>query len=201
MNIHEETIFVDIDETAAKTIQDGVYPIVNKKYWTNFQHNTTYDYRDVFWKIIQEKWEIITLQRKIEVFNWAILKDSWKNLIWTIEWSVEKILELSEWYNIWMLTARHNMLAEYTPEWVADKYNWVVWKVLFSNCYHWWKRTKSDICLEEWVRIMVEDDIDYSLELAKKWILVFLLRKPWNENRKEKHINIKKIDSWEDLKL
>lgn len=201
MVVHKEGIFVDIDETVAKTIEDGVYPAVNEKYWTHFQYHTTDNYRDVFWNNIREEWKNITLQRKIEIFNWSILEDVWKNLIWTVEWSVEKILQLSEWYNIGMLTARHHALTEYTPQWVADKYHWVVWKILFSNCYHGWKRSKSDICIEQWVKIMIEDDIDYALELAKTWILVFLLRKPWNEQRKEHHRNIKKIDWWDDLVL
>ena len=48
---------------------------------------------------------------------------------------------------------------------------------------------------------MIEDDIDYALELAKERILTFLLRKPWNEHRKEKHRNIKRIDSWDELKI
>lgn len=201
MGLNREIILVDIDETSARTIEDWVYPIVNWKYWTQFTHNTTYDYRDVFWNVIFEDWKPITLQRKIEIFNWAILQDRWKNLIKPITWSVEKILELSGSYNIGMLTARHSMLMDYTPEWVKHHYNWSVCKVLFSNCYHGWNRRKPDICREEWAKIMIEDDMDYALELAKAWILVFLLKKPWNEDRKEKHKNIKRIDTWDELRI
>jgi hypothetical protein len=201
MSLNKETIFIDIDETSARTIEDWVYPVVNEQFWTNFTHDTTHNYRDVFSDIIHENWKPINIQKKIEIFYSAILQDKWKNLIRPIVWSVKKILELSEWYNIWMLTARHNALKDYTPEWVTHYYNWSVSKVLFSNCYHGWKIGKSEICKEEWVKIMIEDDMDYALESAKEWILVFLLKKPWNENRSEKHRNIKRIDSWNELKL
>lgn len=197
----KEKLFIDIDETAARTLEDWVYPATNQAYWTNFSHNTTIDYRDVFWDKIIENWKIIDLTRKIEIFNGNILHDLWKNLIRPVQGSVEKILEFSEWFEIWMLTARHPMLHEYTPDWVNYTYNWIVWKVLFSNCYHGWKVTKSDICKQEWVNIMIEDDLDYSLELAKNWIKVFLLSKPWNIYRKEIHKNIIKVDNWDEINL
>ncbi|USN59100.1 MAG: hypothetical protein H6767_03295 [Candidatus Peribacteria bacterium] len=100
-----------------------------------------------------------------------------------------------------MLTARHPILKEYTPEWIRHHYGDTVSRVLFSNCYHGGKRTKSDICREENAQIMIEDDMDYALEIAREKVLVLLLRKPWNEQRKETHRNIKRVDSWEDIDL
>lgn len=196
----EDLIFIDIDEVTANTVRDWVYPVVNVKYGTHFSHETTTDYRDVFWNEIIENGIIVDTQRKIQIFNKAILTDKWKNLIQPVQWSVEKILELSNWWaNLWNLTARHPMLTEYTSEWVKHYFKWHIWKILFSNCYHWGKVTKADICKQEWVRIMIEDDMDYSLELAKNWIKVFLLSKPWNIHRKEKNRNIIKVDSWYDI--
>ncbi len=194
-----EKIFVDIDETTARTIEDWVYPIVNRDFWTNFTHETTLNYRDVFWDIIQENWKPLTTQRKIEIFYKAILSDKWKNQIRPVNWSVEKILEFSNWFEIGMLTARHQLLSEYTSEWVKHHFSWLVWKILFSNCYYWWNRTKSEICLEEWVKIMIEDDMDYALELAQNWVKVYLLKTPWNEHRNETHRNIVKVEWWHEI--
>jgi hypothetical protein len=197
----KEKISIDIDDTSARTIEDWVYPHVNAIHWTDFTHDTTFNYRNVFADIITKKWVPITLEEKIQLFNWAILLDQWKNKIRPIDWSVEKIKELSQWFDISMLTARHPMLIEYTPEWVQHHFNSSVKNVLFSNCYHGGKKTKSSICIEEWVKIMIEDDIDYSLELAEVWIKVYLLNKPWNIHRKEKHRNIVRVDWWEDIKI
>ncbi len=199
--MNKETIFIDVDETLARTIEDWVYPIINSTYWTNFSFNTTTGYRDVFWEYIQENNKPISLQKKIEIFKNAIAQDDGKNQIRPVSGSVKKILELSKWYNLEMLTARHPDLIKYTIWWAKDKFNWSINKILSSNCCHWWKITKLDICNTKWVKIMIEDDIDYALELAKWWILVYLLKKPWNEKRDETHKNIKKVDWWEELKI
>jgi len=197
----KETIFLDLDETLAKTIEDWVYPIVNSIYWTNFTFDTTNNYRDVFWDSIQKNWTPITIQEKIKIFKDAITQDLWNNQIGTVAWSVQKVLELSKWYNLKILTARHPDLINYTTLWTQNKFSWAIKEILFSNCYHWWETTKLDICNSKWVKIMIEDDIDYTLELAKWWIKVFLLKKPWNRERKEKHRNIVKVNWWEEIQI
>ena len=201
MNINKETIFVDIDETTARSIEDSVYPFVNTKFWTNFTFETTRNYRDIFWGILKKDWKVISLPNKIEIFKSAVSQDIWKNLIRPVSWSVEKILELSEWYNIDILTARHPKLLQYTKNWAKSKYNWSINRLFSSNFYHGWKATKWNICKQEWVKIMIEDDMDYAIELAKEWVKVFLLRKPWNEQRKEKHKNIVRVEWWSDIIL
>lgn len=201
MSNNKEKIFIDIDETTSRTVEDWVYPHVNKQYWTDFSYNTTTNYRNVFGDIITNNWIPVTLEEKIQLFNWAILLDQWKNQIRPVTWSVDKILELSKWFDIGMLTARHQMLSEYTPEWVSHHFNWCVREVLFSNCYHWGNRTKSSICIEEWAKIMIEDDMDYSLELAQNWIKVYLLLKPWNIERKETHRNIVRVNWWDEISI
>lgn len=201
MSLNKEKIFIDVDETMARTVEDWVYPFTNAEFWTNFSFETTTDYRDIFWNVIQENWVPITLDKKIEIFKWAVAKDIWKNQIRPVEWSVKKILELSGWFDMDMLTARHPDLVGYTADWARHHFNWAVRRVLSSNCYFGGKVSKLDICNNEWVRIMIEDDLDYALELAKGWVKVFLLRKPWNEQRKENHRNIERVDWWSEIRL
>lgn len=195
----KEKIFVDIDEVCARTIEDSVLPYVNSKYGTKLNHDDIFNYRDVFWNHIQENGLVIEMDRKIEIFKNAVLEDIWRNLIRPVSWAVEWIIKLSENFEIGMLTARHQELTEYTLQWVELNYKWYIEKILFSNCYYGGKRTKADICLEEWVKIMIEDDIDYALDIARKWILVFLLNKPWNINRPETHINIRRVKNWDEI--
>ena len=194
-------IFIDIDDTSAETITDWVFCHVNKKYWTNYTFETTENYSDVFWKILNLDWTPMTKDEKIQLFNSSILLDQGKNEIRAVEWSVKKILEWWEKIDQFMITARHWMLKEYTPEWVEFNYGSNIRKVLFSNSYHWWKVTKSEICDKYWITIGIEDSMDEAYHLAKDWIHTFLLRKPWNEQRKEKHPKINRVDSWDDIKL
>ena len=194
-------VLVDVDETCAHTLRDWVFPKVNERFGTSFSRDTTINYRDVFWDWIKENWVTIWREKKIKIFNSTVLEDKWHNLIGTVAWSVEKIKTLSDKYDIWMLTARHTMLTEYTHEWARHHYGELAKGVLFSNCYHGWEKTKPLICNDLWAEIMIEDDMDYALELATAWVTVFLLKSPWNEYRQETHERIKRVDSWNHINL
>ena len=49
--------------------------------------------------------------------------------------------------------------------------------------------------------MMVEDNIDYALGIAKSGILTYLIEKPWNRERKEKHRLLKRISCWEEINV
>lgn len=87
MSLSDEKIGIDVDETLARTVEDWVYPIVNAKYWTNFSFETTLNYRDVFWNILKNDWDDLTLQQKIDLFKCSILQDFLKNKIRPVSWS------------------------------------------------------------------------------------------------------------------
>lgn len=59
-------------------------------------------------------------------------------------------------------------------------------------------KSKSEICGELGISIFIEDNSSYALDCAKKGIKVLLLDKPWNKNY-EKHPNIIKVNSWEEI--
>lgn len=149
VNMNRDAIFVDIDETTARTIEDAVFPAVNATYGTALHHDTIFDYRNVFGDAIQENGQVIPVERKIELFYQAILHDQGKNAIRPVAGAVERGLELANEYDIGMLTARHAALTQYTHEWVTHHFGGSVGKILFSNCYYGGKRRKSDICQEE----------------------------------------------------
>lgn len=201
MNNQKEIICIDVDETIAKTVEDAVFPVVNEQYGTNFTLETTHNYRDILQDKIQINGISATMEQKIEIYKSAVALDIGKNQVGTISGSIEKILELSSSFQINLLTARHQDLLDYTFEWAKANYNWAINKILSSNCCYWGKVTKSFVCNEIWARIMIEDDMDYATELAQKWIKVFLLSKPWNIHRKEKHRNIQRVDSWSDIQI
>lgn len=84
MSSRKELILVDVDEVCARTIEDGVYPSVNAAYGTDFHHDTTYDYRNVFGERVRENGIPVTNERKNEIFNAAVLTDQGKNAIRTV---------------------------------------------------------------------------------------------------------------------
>lgn len=196
-----KVIWVDIDEVCAKTIE-WIFPAVNTQYSTDFFHATTLNYRDVFGNRLLIDGVPASREQKIQIFNRTILSDDGTFRISPVSWAVEWIRKLTQsWYKVVLITARHPMLMEYTPKWVQHHFWSAVSAILFSNSYHWWTRSKSAICIEESIHIMIEDDLDYALELANHWIKVYLLNKPWNIHRTETHALIHRIHHWSELQL
>lgn len=48
---------------------------------------------------------------------------------------------------------------------------------------------------------MVEDNIDYAIDLAENGIKTFLLEKYWNKERKENHKNLIKVKDWNEIRF
>ncbi|MBU0626098.1 hypothetical protein KKG31_03695 [Patescibacteria group bacterium] len=49
---------------------------------------------------------------------------------------------------------------------------------------------------------MIEDNLEYGIELAQAGIKVYLLDRPWNQHYDPKiHVGITKIFSWEELNI
>ena len=46
---------------------------------------------------------------------------------------------------------------------------------------------------------MIEDNPDYTQELAQNWIKTFLLEKPWNKGKCINNKNIVCVKSWEEI--
>lgn len=59
-------------------------------------------------------------------------------------------------------------------------------------------KTKSEICLENGINVMIEDSPEHSLDCAEAGIRVLLLDKPWNKNCE--HENIIRVGDWNEIK-
>lgn len=46
---------------------------------------------------------------------------------------------------------------------------------------------------------MIEDNLDFSLELAHNGIASLLLEKPWNKQRTEEHPLITRVRDWKEI--
>lgn len=59
--------------------------------------------------------------------------------------------------------------------------------MIFCNHYRpeFPRYTKEEICLEKGIKLFVEDNPNYAIDLEKLGVKVFLLEKPWNASFKE----------------
>lgn len=121
-----------------------------------------------------------------------------------VDWAIEKIKEFkSKWYKIYVVTWRWDRLKEHTKEWLklnyGDLFDWL--------CLTNWDSPdhihKSEICSKLWSQLMVEDNIIIARDIASKWIKVYLLDKPWNQdyNDDDKNMGIIKIYDWSEINI
>lgn len=120
-----------------------------------------------------------------------------------IGWALEKLNELkSEWYKFMIITARRDFLKEYTEERVEKNYPWIFDEIVFTNHYSENAVLKSEICKQKWIEIMIEDNLDYAIDMANIGVKIYLIDKPWNKQYNPKiHKWIIKVNGWNEIKF
>ena len=190
-------IWVDLDEVLAETV-DFCLKFNDYKIWNkSLKREDIIDYY-----IHQIKWFDIDLQWAIDWFNIPIANDIEKLEIQPVKWAVTRLLELkNDWNEIIIITARNEQkLADYTYKWLEKYYKWLIDEVIFTDHFTDRHRHKWEVCRELWINSMIEDNFDYALDIAKNWIETYLLEKPWNKFKQQKHKNLKRIQKWNDFR-
>lgn len=184
-----------MDEVLAESI-DFIYEII----WYQINDHTLKkenikDYKNVFFQVG------LPLPEAIKIYRESMEKDIWNFQIKPVSWSIEKIKELVQiGHELFIVTARNSeYLTDYTIEWVKKYYQSAFRKIIFADHHTDKHREKSEICIDNGIEIMIEDNLDFALELAKNGIKTFLLEKPWNIHRFETHDNIIKVKNWKDI--
>ena len=191
--MRNKIIWVDLDEVLAELLdfilEKNNYKIGNYK----IEREEVRDYY-----IHRMKWLNISLEQAIDWFRKPMLDDIKECHLEKVNWSLERLLELKKgWNKLIIITARiESFFWEYTKKWVNNHFPYVFDQIIFTDHFTDKHKNKSEICLELWVEYMIEDNMDYALDLAQNWIQTYLLEKPWNKDRKENHENLKKIKSW-----
>lgn len=189
-------IWVDLDEVLAELL-DHILEFNDYKIWSyELKKENIKDYY-----IHKMEYIDLSIEESIDWFKTAILYDIGKYNVKQIPWAKERLLELkSDWYVFKIITARaEEYYWDYTRKWVEINYPNIFDGIIFADHFHEKSREKSEICLEEWISIMIEDNYDYAMDLAKKWVKTYLLEKPWNNWQDNYHENIIRIKSWDEV--
>lgn len=195
---NREIIWIDLDETIWYTVKKVLED--NKiKVW-----NTLIKEKDVVnYYLHKIKWININQEEAIEIFRNVYRNDFDKLLLEPVDWAKEKMKNfLDKWYENHIVTARDwNLFSDYTEKWVDKYYKNLINKIHFAN--HFWNNEipKSELCKKNWISKMIEDNLDYWLELARNWIQTYILHKPWNYRRKDKHELLKRVEDWSEIEI
>jgi len=187
--MNKEKIGIDIDEV--------IIPFM--KFYLNFhneKYNTLFDLTDVtnyyLWKcgIHNSKEEAV---KAVKDFQDSIFfkEDEF------IEGAKEGINFLSEKYQIFFITSRSLDFKEKTINFFSKYFPNNNFSFIFSGEIHEGK-TKEEICEEIGVKFMIEDNLNYAFNCAKKGIKTFLIYYPWNKNC-DNHNNLIKVQNWNEI--
>jgi len=99
-----------------------------------------------------------------------------------------------------IVTSRQNDIIDATHEWVNKHFPDTFADIYFANHYSQGgtQKTKSQICDETKIDLLIEDSIDYALECFSSKRKVFLLDCPWNQSS-ELPQNIRRFSSWDKI--
>lgn len=192
--LNSNIIAIDFDEVLASTFSQVLDFAKNNWHlsWIYFDDLTMH-----YWWEIPDVW--ISQEQMLDIW-WKFYESDEKNNIKPVIWSQNAINKLKKmWYELHIITARWDELKESTINWIELHFPWIFTEIHFSN-YHTPKQiSKAEFCKKLWTNLIIEDNLDYSLEIADSWINVYLIEKPWNINRTETHPNIKKVKNWDEI--
>lgn len=145
----------------------------------------------------------LSLEEAIEWFQIPMNNDIFNLKIKAVNGALNKLIEFkTNWYKIVVVTARiEEKFWKYTEKWLEKYFPDLIDEIIFTDHFTDKHRHKSEVCKELWIKYMIEDNMDYAIELAKNDVKTYLLKKPWNSHRKEKHENLIKINHWDKFKL
>lgn len=185
-------IWIDIDEVLAHFLESYLN-FYNNKYNSSFKRNDFFSYN--FWEVVW--WDKNKAIDDVHDF----FETKHFELIQPIEWSQEAMMKLSKIYELNIITSRQSLIETKTIKWLDINFEWVFKEVHFWN--HFWKdwerKTKSQICKDLWINLLIEDSIDYALDCANNNINVILFDSPWNQTNAKLPENIIRIKSWNEI--
>lgn len=187
-------IAIDLDEVLASTVDIALAYHKKKGY---LKHLNFDDLIEHDWRKIPSV--VATKEELVQIWNELLSSDLIDEII-PVEQSMEWINKLKQkWLELHIITARPDYLKERTNYWINKNFQDQFVEIHFANIMTNKPTPKSEICKKLWINTIIEDNIDYSLELANNWITVILLEKPWNKHRSEVHSNIIKVQNWWDI--
>jgi uncharacterized HAD superfamily protein len=192
MGINEEKKRIGID------IDDVIFPFMaNFLSYLNKKNMTSYSFEDVtnyhLWKMGIHKSKEEDVLVALEFQNSIIFDD-----INPIDGTKEVIEEISEYYDIFFVTSRPEDIKDKTNNFLNKHFPKNGFKIFHSGDVYGKNLSKTEICKELKISLMIEDNPEYAYDLAKNGIKVFLIDKPWNKNYVN-HENIIKVEKLEEV--
>ena len=184
-------IGLDLDDVLA----DGTKKFIefhNQKYSTNLSLHNIFTY--AISEILGIPEELAT--ERIKEFDKSIFS---KKII-PIKGAKKIVQKLSKSNELIVITARPKSIEEGTIAWIKENFPEIKSIFFIYQNYVEKVKTKADVCLEQGVDLLIEDNLAHAFDCAKKGIKVLLLNYPWNQLEGKLPDKIQRVKSWEEIK-
>jgi uncharacterized HAD superfamily protein len=115
-----------------------------------------------------------------------------------VDGSKESINYLLEKNEIFIVTSRPSKHKESTEKWINTHFPNNKFHIIFSSSPQISDKIKSkaEICIDNKISLIFEDNPDYAIECANKNIKVILFDQPWNQDIS--HKNMIRVKGWSE---
>ena len=167
-------IWVDCDEVLSETINEILkYPLFKEK-WITKQDIFSYDIYQV-----EKTW--LTKEQAIQTF-FSFFESPEYFETQAVSWAYEKLYERKQLgHKLFVVTARNEPYEKQTRERVETHFPWIFSDFLFMNQHTENEIPKSQLCIEKWIQVLIDDNFSNLQDLNQVWIPWFLLDKPRNQ--------------------
>jgi uncharacterized HAD superfamily protein len=179
-------IGVDIDEVLSQTFQALLD-------FYNFKYDARYTLDQVNVYSFQKVFGINAKEEKQLHADFFTTKFS-KNLK-TVPGSVEAINKLAKNNKLYAISSRPKWQQQQTEHWLSVYYGNNFKQIVLTDSHFNKTSTKSSVCVDMKLDYFVEDAVVYAEDCANVCKKVFLLNRPWN-NEKISNKNIIRVDNW-----
>lgn len=185
-----KTIAIDCDDVIVATAP-AILRYYNQTYGTNIALPDFYSTDPGVWGV-KEYAEAI---RRVEAY---LKSEEYQNLA-PFEDAIEILRKLRQKYELHIITARANFLAEATKRMLAQYFPDIFSTVEFTNHFGKAARTKAQVCQELGADVLIEDSLHHAQAVASCGIDVLLFGDyPWNQ-ASNLPANITRVRDWKEV--
>ncbi|MEA1909825.1 MAG: hypothetical protein U9M89_02285 [Patescibacteria group bacterium] len=184
-------IAIDLDDVLSSFVAEFL-KWYNIKLGTNYDFN---DFKDYHWS----NWMDVSDEEAIEAVHEFFRTNQFNDLP-VSSGAKEWVENLSKQHDLYLVTARQNVVQEKTHDWISRNFAGLFKGILFGNHYPIDGASglsKGEICKNIGCGVIVDDNPQHIEALVENNIKVIILDKPWNKEIQETE-NVKRAYSWGD---
>lgn len=174
-------IWVDCDEVLSETLNELLKRSPLKEKNLKRSDITSYDLFEV-----KKIW--LSKEEMLNVF-FSFFESPEYHLCQPVSWAYEKLYELKQaGHKLIVVTWRKKPHAELTKKWVETHFPWIFSDYLFMEQHTEKEIPKSQLCLDKWVQVLIDDCVCNIHDMNGVWLPWFLLDKPRNKWEKDSEL-------------